>query len=83
MQYNTIQNMFIFITHATYTMKPNTMQLMQHNTQKATHAMPHMKRNPCHLYHLCSCMGVWVYSCMGEYVYKCIAIHRCMGAMDA
>ena len=41
MQYNTIQNMFIFLTHATYTMKPNTMQLMQHNTQKGIHAMPH------------------------------------------
>ena len=40
MQYNTIQNMFICFTHATYTMKPNTMQLMQHNTQKAIHAMP-------------------------------------------
>ena len=32
--------MFIFLTHD-YTMKPNTMQLMQHNTQKATHAIPH------------------------------------------
>ena len=41
MQYNTIQNMFIFLTHATYTMKPNTMQLMQHSTQKGIHAMPH------------------------------------------
>ena len=42
MQYNTIQNMFIFLTHAnSYTMKPNTMHLMQHNTQKTTHAMPH------------------------------------------
>ena len=41
MQYNTMQYMFILLTHATYTMKPNTRQLMQHNTQKATHAMPH------------------------------------------
>ena len=41
MHYNTIQNMSIFLTHATYTMKPNTMQLMQYNTQKAKHAMPH------------------------------------------
>ena len=39
--YNTVQNMFIYLTHATYTMKPNTMQLMQHSTQKGIHAMPH------------------------------------------
>ena len=24
---------YLILTHATYTMKPNTMQLMQHNTQ--------------------------------------------------
>ena len=41
MQCSTIQNIFIFLTHATYTMKPNTMQLMQHSTQKAAYAMPH------------------------------------------
>ena len=41
MQYDTIQNMFIFLTHATYTMRLNTLQLMQHNVQKAIHAMPH------------------------------------------
>ena len=41
MQYNTIRNMFIFLTNATYTMKPNTMQPMQHSTQKGIHAMPH------------------------------------------
>ena len=33
--------MFIFLTHATYSMKLNTMQLIEHNTMKATHAMPH------------------------------------------
>ena len=63
-------------------MKPNTMQLMQHSTQKAAYAMPHETQSmppipPMQLY------GGWVYSCMGKYEYKCIAIHRCMGAMDA
>ena len=31
--------LFLFLTHATYTMKLIAMQLMQHNTLKATHAM--------------------------------------------
>ena len=71
MQYNT-KHVHILnpCCHATYTIK-----LMQ----------CHMKHNPCHPYHLCSCtcMGVWAYSYVGEYVYNCIAIHMCMGAMDA
>ena len=65
------------------TMQCNTMQLMQHSTQKATHAMPHETQSICHPYDLCSYIVGWVYSCVSDYEYKCIAIHRCMGAMDA
>ena len=71
MHYNTIQNMFIFLTYATYTMKPNTMQLMQHNTQTAIHAMPHDTQP----------IPPIPPMQFSEEKYRCIAIHRCMGAM--
>ena len=52
--------LFLFLTHATYTMNPNAMQLMQHNTQKSntcntTHEMQPMP--PILIMQLYGCLG--------------------------
>ena len=76
MQYNTIQ---VHILNPCNLYKYNEAQ---YNTTHATqHMQCHMKHNPCHPYTTYAVVWVFTYSCMGEY--KCIAIHRCMGAMDA
>ena len=59
---------FLFLTHATYTMKPNAMQLIQHNTQKSNTCkakLCHMQYNtemqpmpPILLMQLYKCLGV-------------------------
>ena len=43
--------------HATYRMKPNIMQLIEHNTIKGTHAMPH-ETQPMPPMQLYGCLGV-------------------------
>ena len=40
-----------------YRMQPNTMQLIEHNTMKATHAMPH-KTQPMPPMQLFGCIAV-------------------------
>ena len=72
--------LFLFLTHATYTMKPNATHATPHTKINTCNAIQQMKCNP---YYLCSCMSVSVYSCMDEYVYECIAVHESMGPMDA
>ena len=58
-------------------MQPIQWSPIQCNSCNTTHKKQymrcHMTHNTCHPYHQCSFMGE----------YRCIAIHRCMGAMNA
>ena len=85
--------LFLFLTHATYTMKPNAMQLMQHTKKQhmqckiMPHAIQHMKCNPHEPY----CMGctlhglhtAWVAHCMGCTLHglHIVWVAHCMGSI--